>query len=51
MTSFAEVPFEDGDILYIKDVKKEPKRQKVGESWVDDPTETEWWIKDYSKVV
>lgn len=51
MTSFADVPISDGDILYLKDVKREPKRRKIDDKWVDDPTETEWWIKDYSKVV
>lgn len=51
VTSFADVPISDGDILYLKDVKREPKRKKIDDKWVDDPIETEWWIKDYSKVI
>lgn len=49
-TSFQQVPFEDGDILYIKDCKNEPKRIKVGETWEDVPGSSEWWIKDYIKI-
>jgi DNA polymerase III alpha subunit len=50
-SSFKETPFEEGDILYIRNVKKQPKQQKVDDKWVDIPNTTEWWIKDYYKVV
>lgn len=49
--SFNETPFEDGDILYIKKVKRQPKKQKVNDDWVVIPDVTEWWIKDYIKVM
>ena len=49
--SFNEIPFEDGDILYIKKVKRQPKKQKVNDDWVVIPDVTEWWIKDYIKVM
>lgn len=49
--SFNEIPFEDGDILYIKKVKRQPKKQKVNDDWVVVPDVTEWWIKDYIKVM
>lgn len=49
--SFNEIPFEDGDILYIKKVKRQPKKQKVNDEWVVIPDVTEWWIKDYIKVM
>lgn len=49
--SFNEIPFEDGDILYIKRVKRQPKKQKVNDEWVVIPDVTEWWIKDYIKVM
>lgn len=49
--SFNEIPFEDGDILYIKKVKKQPKKQKVNDEWVVIPDVFEWWIKDYIKVM
>ena len=49
--SFNEIPFEDGDILYINKVRKQPKKQKVNDEWVVIPDVTEWWIKDYIKVM
>lgn len=49
--SFKEIPFEDGDILYIKIVKKQPKKHKVNDEWVVVPDTFEWWIKDYIKVI
>ena len=51
MNSFKEIPFEDGDILYIKIVKKQPKKHKVNDEWVVVPDTFEWWIKDYIKVI
>lgn len=51
VNSFTEIPFEDGDILYIKTVKKQPKKQKVDDNWIEVPDVTEWWIKDYIKVM
>ena len=50
-TSFSEVPFEDGDILYVKAVKKQPKKQKIGDDFIEIPDVLEWWIKDYVKVM
>lgn len=49
--SFNEVPFEDGDVLYIREVKKQPKKVKEGDDWVVVPDTFEWWIKDYVKVM
>ena len=51
INSFKEIPFEDGDILYIKTVKKQPKKQKVNDEWVVIPDTFEWWVKDYIKVM
>lgn len=51
VNSFKEIPFEDGDILYIKIVKKQPKKHKVNDEWVVVPDTFEWWIKDYIKVI
>lgn len=51
VTCFNDVPLENCDVIYIKNVKKEPKRQKVNDDWVDIPNEFEWWIKDYIKVI
>jgi DNA polymerase-3 subunit alpha len=49
--SFKQVPFEEGEIIYIKDCKKEPKKIKVDDEWQIVPDTYEWWIKDYCKVV
>lgn len=51
VNSFKEIPFEDGDVLYIKIVKKQPKKQKINDEWVVIPDTFEWWIKDYIKVI
>lgn len=51
VNSFKEIPFEDGDILYIKIVKKQPKKHKANDEWVVVPDTFEWWIKDYIKVI
>lgn len=50
VTTFADVPIQNGDLIYIKTVKKERKKQKVGDNWVVVPDAYEWWIKDYKKV-
>ena len=50
ITSFNEIPFEDGDVLYIKQWKKQPKKTKVDGEWVEDSSIIEKWIKDYMKV-
>ena len=50
INSFNEIPFEDGDILYIKQIKKQPKKQKTDDGWVVIPDTYEWWIKDYIKI-
>ena len=49
--SFNEIPFQDGDVLYVKNVKKQPKKRKVGDDWEIVPDVYEWWIKDYKKIV
>ena len=49
-TSFAEIPIEDGDVIYIKNVKKQPKKQKINDEWQIVPDVFEWWVKDYIKV-
>lgn len=49
-TSFQQVPFKEGDVLYIKDWKREPKKQKTANGWEAVPGAFEWWIKDYRIV-
>ena len=49
-TTFNDLPFENGEVLYIKDVKKQQKQRKVDDEWVTVSGTYEWWIKDYTKV-
>lgn len=51
ITSFSEIPFEDGDVLYIKHWKKQPKKVKINDKWAVDNDIIEKWIKDYSKIL
>lgn len=48
--SWNELPLQEGDIIYIKDCKHEPKRKKVNDDWISDETDLEWWIKDYKLI-
>ena len=48
--SYAELPFEDGDILYMTKCRKENKRKKTDDGWVNIPNEFDWVITDYRKV-
>lgn len=50
ITSFNEVPFENGDVIYIKNWKKQPKKSKINDEWVVIPDVVEKWIKDYTKI-
>ena len=51
VTAFADTPFKNGDMLYMKKCKQEPK-MKMGENgeWHKDWSQMEWWIKDYSII-
>lgn len=49
ITSFNDIPFENGDVLYITKVVQQPKKRLIDGEWT--PTgEKEWWIKKYKKV-
>lgn len=50
VTSFKDLPLQDGDIIYISNVKKEPKMQKTSDGWVTVSDSYDWWIKDYVKA-
>jgi hypothetical protein len=43
-------PLIDGDIIYVNSVKKQLKKQKINNEWVEINDVYEWWIKDYIKV-
>ena len=47
ITAFADLPVKNGDLIYLKKCKQEPKMKKVGDKWVKDYGQMEWWIKDY----
>ena len=48
--SYSQSPINDGDVIYIKDCKKEAKKVKVDDHWEVVPNSFEWWIKDYVKI-
>ena len=50
IVSFNDLPFKNGDILYLKKCKQEPKMKKDGNDWVKDYSQMEWWINDYKLV-
>ncbi len=50
VTYFQDVPFENGDMIYINKFSNEHKRKKTDEGdWIELP-ETEWWAMNYSRV-
>ena len=49
-TSYKQIPIQDGEVIYIKDCVKQPKKVKVGDNWEVVPDTFEWWIKDYYVV-
>lgn len=48
--SFQDLEVKDGDIIFIKDCKKEQKRRKTENGWEDIPDSYDWWVKDYSVI-
>lgn len=50
ITSFKDMPFEEGDILYMSKVKQEPKAKMVDGEWQRDYSNKEWWIYDYKVI-
>lgn len=48
--SFADKPFDNGDILYLKSWGKEPKMKKTDSGWEKDPSVMYIWMYDYDIV-
>lgn len=47
--SWADLPLSEGDIIYMKECKKEPKRRKnIFGEWEEVPDSYDWWLNDYS---
>lgn len=52
VTSFRDVPFDNGDILLMKKFQRQAKVRKGGDgepNWVEIPGEYNWWLNDYIK--
>ena len=47
---YSDKPFSDGDILYMKKCKEEPRKKWDGKHYVPIPNEKEWWLYDYDVV-
>ena len=43
-------PFKEGDVLYMKECKREPKKVWDGERWIPSKDEMEWWLYDYKLI-
>lgn len=46
-STFAEKPFNNGDILYLKDWGQEPKNKKTENGWEKDYSVMYYWLYDY----
>lgn len=49
-TSFADTPFENGDVLYMTKCDKDARRRKGEDGWEIVSNEFVWWINDYRKI-
>ena len=47
--SFADSPFKDGDVLYMKTPKKKANVKKIDEKWVEIGSYS-WWLDDYEVI-
>ena len=47
---YQDKPFVDGDILFMKNPKQQPKKRKINNDWVIVEGVKEWWLKDYRIV-
>ena len=48
-TSWADLPLQEGDIIYLKELKKEPKKRKNSDGkWENIEGSFDWWVNDYS---
>jgi DNA polymerase-3 subunit alpha len=50
IVSFNDVSFQDGDVLYVRDVVKKQRTKKTEDGFVPVPDVYDWWIKDYVKL-
>lgn len=48
--SFDSVPFEDGDLIYLKNCERKARQRKVNDKWVTVPGVFDWWVNDYSVI-
>lgn len=48
--SFNDLPFDNGDILYLKSWGREPKMKKTNDGWEKDPSVMYTWMYDYDIV-
>ena len=47
-TAWTDLQLQEGDIIYLKELKKEPKKRKNSEGkWETIPDVFDWWLNDY----
>ena len=44
---YVDNPINEGDILYLADIKKKFKFEKVGDDWVQNTSAYDTWIEKY----
>ena len=50
-TTYSDVPFEEGDILFMRKCSQKPKQRRGTDGHFEIvPGEYNWWIDDYYKV-
>ena len=48
-TTWTNLPLQEGDIIYCKELKKEPKKRKNSDGkWENVEGSFDWWLNDYS---
>lgn len=47
ITTFNKLPFNNGDILYMKSCGQEPKMRKTDDGWEKDYSTMIWWMYDW----
>lgn len=48
-TAWTDLQLQEGDIIYLKELKKEPKKRKNSEGkWENIEGSFDWWVNDYS---
>ena len=48
-TCFRDIPIVNGDLIYLENVGKQQKQQRIDGKWVPIEGVFEWWVNSYHK--